>query len=193
MDLNRPQGGWYRGVPHPGSFKLDHLQPVELIWLQKCPPLTQPPIIKNFFKLGREEGRKEQGLKMGKGISPKVGERQRFLTLVHSNWTICSLLNWFGGKENPPFTKPPPIINHFFSILGREEGGGSENGKSGWDTRAPTLGHSNWTYCILSDWFCCKKKSTFLRMGMKEGENSAQGWIITEMTMTFYATLHYFH
>ena len=42
-------------------------------------------------KLQREKGRKEQGLKMGKGKSPKVNETQGFLTLGHSNWTICSL------------------------------------------------------------------------------------------------------
>ena len=29
---------------------------------------------------------------MGKGIPPKVNETQGFLTLGHSNWTICSLI-----------------------------------------------------------------------------------------------------
>ena len=46
-----------------------------------------------FLLPQREEERKEQGLKLGKGNSPKVNETQGFLTLGQSNWTICSLLN----------------------------------------------------------------------------------------------------
>ena len=38
------------------------------------------------------KGRKEQGLEIGLGNSPKVDGTQGFLTLGHSNWTIVSLL-----------------------------------------------------------------------------------------------------
>ena len=41
----------------------------------------------------RKVGRKEQGLKIRKENSSKLNEMQGFLTLGHSNWTICSLLN----------------------------------------------------------------------------------------------------
>ena len=54
---------------------------------------TQPPIINNFLLPQREEGRKEQGLKIGKGNSSKVNETQGFLTLGYSNWTICNQLS----------------------------------------------------------------------------------------------------
>ena len=44
---------------------------------------TQPPIINIFLLPKRCEGRKEQGLKMGKDNSPKGNETQRFMTLGH--------------------------------------------------------------------------------------------------------------
>ena len=48
----------------------------------------------NHFSLPqRKVGRKEQGLKIRKENSSKLNEMQGFLTLGHSNWTICSLLN----------------------------------------------------------------------------------------------------
>ena len=34
---------------------------------------------------------------------PKVNETQGFLTLGHSNCTICRLLSWFCSKKCPPF------------------------------------------------------------------------------------------
>ena len=80
----------------------------------------------------REEGRKEQGLKMGKGNYPKVNETQGFLNLVYSNWNICGLLNWFYFKTFPPFY--PASHNKPFLITpkrGREEGPGAKNGKRG--------------------------------------------------------------
>ena len=43
--------------------------------------------------MGKEEERKGQGRKIGKGNSLKVNDSKQFLTLGHSNWTICSLLN----------------------------------------------------------------------------------------------------
>ena len=41
--------------------------------------------------------------KWGKGIHPKVNEIQGFLSLGHSNWTICSLLSRFCSKIFPLF------------------------------------------------------------------------------------------
>ena len=43
--------------------------------------------------MGRQEGGKQQGQKMGKGNSSKVDETKMCMTMGHSNWTICSLLN----------------------------------------------------------------------------------------------------
>ena len=37
----------------------------------------------------------------GKGNHSKVNETQWFLTLGHSNWTICSLLSWFCSWNFP--------------------------------------------------------------------------------------------
>ena len=89
------KSGRNQGLCVPGAFKLDHLQPVKLILLQKKVHLfTQPPIINHFLLVQREEGRKEQGLKIGKGNSSKVDETKGCVTLGHSNWTICSLLKW---------------------------------------------------------------------------------------------------
>ena len=96
---------WMRkGVSDPGSFKLDHLQSVKLILSQKSSTFfTKPPKINHFLLPQREEGRKGQGLKMGKGNSSKVNDTKGFLTLGHSNRTNCSLLNWFCPKRIPPF------------------------------------------------------------------------------------------
>ena len=62
-----------------------------------CPKIvilfTQPPIINHFLLPQREERRKEQGLKIGKGNSPKLNDMQGFLTLGYSNWTICNQLS----------------------------------------------------------------------------------------------------
>ena len=41
----------------------------------------------------REEGRKQQGLKIRKGNSSKVNDTMGFLTLGHSKWITYSLLN----------------------------------------------------------------------------------------------------
>ena len=46
----------------PGTFKLDHLQPVKLILFQNFSTLfIQPPIINHFFIVQREEGGRQQG------------------------------------------------------------------------------------------------------------------------------------
>ena len=90
--------GWAlgEGVSDCGASKLDHLQPVKQILFQKFPPFyPASPIINNSFIMGKEEGRKQQGLKIGRGNSSTVDETKGVLTLVNSNWTICSLLNWF--------------------------------------------------------------------------------------------------
>ena len=59
-----------------------------------CPPFYSATENEPFLiTLERDEGRMEQGLKMGKGNSSKVNVTQGFVTLGHSNWAICSLLN----------------------------------------------------------------------------------------------------
>ena len=77
------------GVPVPGTFKLDHLQPFKLILLQKLS--TFPTFILGAPISYYPRERKQLGLEMGKGIQSKVNETQGFQHLGHSNWTICSL------------------------------------------------------------------------------------------------------
>ena len=61
------------GVSDLGAFKLDHLQPVELILFQTIstflPFILGGPI--SYYPIERKEGRKEQGLKNRKRESPK--------------------------------------------------------------------------------------------------------------------------
>ena len=93
---------------------------------------------------------------MGKGNSSKVDETKNFLTLGHSNWTICSLLNCFCSKIFSRFYPASPIMNHFF-ILQREEGRKQQGQKMGNGNSSKvdetkgflTLGHSNWNICSL--------------------------------------------
>ena len=64
---------------------------------------------------------------MGKGKSPKVNVT---LTLVHSNWTICSLFNLFCHIKYPPFY--PASHNKPFlynAERGRKEAVGAEKWK----------------------------------------------------------------
>ena len=99
---------------------------------------------------------------MGKGNSSKVNETQGFMTLWHSNWTICSLLNWFRSKKFPPFNRAfhnNPII--YTAERGIKEGTGQKMGKGTSskvnETRGSLiLGHSNWTICSLLSWFGSK-------------------------------------
>ena len=98
------------------------------------PAFTQPPIINHFFLPQREEG-----MKMGKRNSPKVNEIQGFLTLGHSNWTICRLLSWFCSNFSPPFY-PASLITIYYPRGGRVENGKRELFKSEWDTEVSDLG-----------------------------------------------------
>ena len=66
-----------KGVYDHGAFKLDHLQPVNLILYQNVHLFNQPPIINHCCIMGRQEGRKLQGQKMRKWNSSKVDETKR--------------------------------------------------------------------------------------------------------------------
>ena len=92
-----PKSGCDQWICYPRAFKLGHLQPVKLILSHRFSTfllsLNKAPLINHFLLPQREEGRTEQGLKMGKGNSSKVNETQGFVTLGHSNWAIYSLLN----------------------------------------------------------------------------------------------------
>ena len=85
-----PKSEWDTGVSDLGAFKLDHLQPVKLFLFQN---------ISNFlpFMLEGPISDYSRGAKNGeKGFIPKVNVSQELLG--HSNWIICSLLNWFSFK-----------------------------------------------------------------------------------------------
>ena len=110
-------------------------------------------------------------LKMGKKESPQIEweyETQGFLTMGHSNWTICSLLNWFCSKEFPPIY----LLYWERPFLITPERGRSRGWK--WKKRNSlkvdetqgflTLGHSNWTICSLLNWFCSKKFPPFCHL-----------------------------
>ena len=83
----------------PGTFKLDHLQPVRPVLFPK---------FSNFYIfilaspiLSTPERRR---LKIGKWNSPNLSEAQGFECLWHSNWTICSLLSQFCSLNFPTST-----------------------------------------------------------------------------------------
>ena len=133
---------WDTGVSDLMAFKLDHLQTVKLILFRKMSTLlfSLPYIINHFLLPQREEGRKGQGLKRGHGNSRKVNETQGFLTLGHSNWTICSLLSWFCSIKFPTFSLSFWGVQFLITPgRGRKEAAGAEMGKwdspkSEWDT-----------------------------------------------------------
>ena len=87
---------------------------------------------------GREEGEGAENWK--RETSKSVWDTHGFLTLGHSNWSICSLLNWFCPKKIPPFY--PASHNKPFLITAERE-----RRKKG------ALGHSNWTTCSLLNGF----------------------------------------
>ena len=116
-----PKSEWDSGVSHLGEFKLDHLLPIKMILFKNIfsflPFILGYPI--SYYPRERKEGR-SRGWEWGKGNHPKVNETQGFLTLGHSNWIICSLLNWFCPKKCPPFY--PASHNKPFLNYGEEEG-----------------------------------------------------------------------
>ena len=67
---------------------------------------------------------------MGKGNSSKVNVTKWCVILGHSNWTICSVFNWFSSKIFPPFY--PASHNKkflYYGETGRKETTETENGK----------------------------------------------------------------
>ena len=129
---------------------------------------AQPPIITQFFIVQREEGRKEQGMEIGKGNSPKVDGTQGFLTLGHSNWIIGSLLNWFCQEIILPFCPAShnnPIL--YSAERGRKEGAGDGNWKrelpkSGWHTGVSDLGAFKLDHWQPVDLILSRNYSAFL-------------------------------
>ena len=95
-----PKKGWDTGVSVLGAFKLDHLQPVELILSQKMSTFLSFILGAPFSYYCRERGRKK-GLTMGKRKSSKSEWDTEVLYLGHSNWTICSLSSWFCSQIFP--------------------------------------------------------------------------------------------
>ena len=83
------KSGCDTGVSDPGAFKLDHLQPVQLILFHEIsnflPFILGSPI--PYYPRERKEGR-GRGRIWEKEIPPNVNETQGFLYLGHSNWTI---------------------------------------------------------------------------------------------------------
>ena len=69
---------------------------------------------------GREEGEGAENWK--RETSKSVWDTHGFLTLGHSNWSICSQLNWFCPKKIPPFY--PASHNKPFLITAERERGG---------------------------------------------------------------------
>ena len=91
---NKPKKETSRVCELGAFFKLDHLQPVRLILSHKFSIFLSfilgGPI--PYYPRERKKG-SSRGRKWGKGNHPKVNEKQGFLYLGHSNWTICSLLS----------------------------------------------------------------------------------------------------
>ena len=150
---------WDTGVSDLGAFKLDHLQPVRLIFFQNVstflPFILGGPI--SYYRREKKEGagaeNGENGItqkwmkhrafwpwgsqigpfetwKWGKRNHPKVNETQGFLILEHSNWTICSLLGWFSSKIVSPFYRSYWEVQFLITPeRGSKEGAGAENGE----------------------------------------------------------------
>ena len=71
-----PNSEWDTGVPDPGAFKLDHLQPVKLFLFQKNFHLfTFHTGTSNFLLPQRHEGRKEGGKWKKENGRRKMGKR----------------------------------------------------------------------------------------------------------------------
>ena len=100
---------------------------------KKIPPFY--PVSHNKpFLITADGGRKEAagwaGAENGKMEISKSEWTLGFLTLGHSNWTICTQLNWFCHINCPPFYQASH--NNPFLITaerGRKEAAGAEHGK----------------------------------------------------------------
>ena len=79
---NSPKNGWDTGVSVPGAFKLDNLQPVELI-------LSMYFSIILVFILGLPFHITPESWKWEKGIHPKMDETQKFLYFKTGPYAAC--------------------------------------------------------------------------------------------------------
>ena len=93
--IHVPKSEWDTGVSVPRALKLDHLQPVRLIFFQKLSTLLS-------IMLGVPISHYPRGWKWEKRIHSKMDEKQEFQYLRHSNWTISNLWCWFCPKNVPP-------------------------------------------------------------------------------------------
>ena len=84
-------------------------------------------LVPKFFYLFRKKGR-SRGRNWENVRSPKKNEIQGFLTLGHSNWTIC-LFSWFCSKKIYLLNFHTGRTN--FLLPQREEGAMAENGGKG--------------------------------------------------------------
>ena len=124
---------WDTGVSVPGAFKLDHLQPVQLILLPNFPTFLSfilgGPI--SYYPSERKKG-SSRGWKWEKGIHTKVNETQGFQYLGHSNWTICSLFSRFCSLIFPPSCLSYWEVQFLITQeIGRKEAAGAEIGEKG--------------------------------------------------------------
>ena len=97
-------------------------------FVPKIPHLFNPASHNKPFLYTAETGREEEvgaeNWKRERLKKSKVNETQGFLTIWHSNWTICSLSNWFPPKFVPPCyptSHNKPCL--YTAETGREEGG----------------------------------------------------------------------
>ena len=81
------------GVYDPGAFKLDHLQSTEPIFAQYISPLLTRRMQNFPFPAYCEMDTPQ--------CTPKVNSTKGYMTLGHSNWTICSPQNLFLQNEFP--------------------------------------------------------------------------------------------
>ena len=101
-------------------------------WNATCPRYATfvQRILKTSQYLTRASLRTEKRELVVVHLTSKADDTKGWVTLGHSNWTICNLLNWSCSKKFPPFY--PASHNKQFPITperGREEGTGAENGK----------------------------------------------------------------
>ena len=145
----------YRGFSAWGN----QTGPFAACWVDFVPKcfhlFTMPPIINHKWQLLLPlRGRKE----MRKGNSPKLDDTQGFQCLVHSNWTICSLLSWFCPQFFPPLYRvsynKPNVQIIIKPERGRQKRRKGNSPKLDETQGFQCLGHSKWTICILLSWFC---------------------------------------
>ena len=113
-----------------------------------------------------------------------MDETEGFQCLIHSNWTICSLLSPFCSQIFPSISP-----SYWGAILFTPEGQLSEKGilptpKLDETDRSQCLGHSNWTICspfssVCSETFPSFSLSWRLILITSEGQLSEKGILPT--------------